>query len=227
MQLNPKKQASFYTIISKFFSYYSREYSIDSNLLLIPPIKTELSMKKVIFGLMVATFLLQWLVPLQMIFQQEVILEEGIAYKFKTRPIDPNDPFRGKYVVLNYESDIINLDNAQDWVVGEKVFVSIEENAKGFAEIYGIGKVPPIEGKNYLQAEIGSIFGENPMQARINYPFTRYYMEETKAPKAEALFREIQEDTTQIIYSIVVINNGKAALEEVMLNDISLKEAVN
>jgi len=39
--------------------------------------------------------LAQLYVPAKMVWNQESILEEGTEYKFKTAPVDPNDPFRG------------------------------------------------------------------------------------------------------------------------------------
>ena len=51
-------------------------------------------MKKITVFLLAATCLVQWFVPLNMIMQQETVLKEGTPFKFKTQPIDPNDPFR-------------------------------------------------------------------------------------------------------------------------------------
>ena len=56
-----------------------------------------------IFLIFLAVVLVQLVVPAKMIFDKEVILKTGTIYKFKTQPIDPSDPFRGKYVTLNYE----------------------------------------------------------------------------------------------------------------------------
>ena len=57
---------------------------------------------KYIFILFVIVALIQLFVPAQVILQQESVLETGNVYRFKTQPVDPNDPFRGKYITLNY-----------------------------------------------------------------------------------------------------------------------------
>jgi len=181
-------------------------------------------MKKITLTLLVATFLLQWFVPLNMIMQQENILKEGTTFKFKTEPIDPNDPFRGKFVVLNYVADRVEVTNGQQWFSGEPVFVRIRENAVGYAEVAGLEKVAPVDDSNYVKAEIQSVYGDTPTIVRLRYPFERFYMEESKAPKAEAMFRDLWRDSTTTVYGLVVINAGRAALEDVMVDGVSIRE---
>ena len=57
-------------------------------------------------------FVAQIVVPAHMIYQQEDAIDTGVAYKFKTEPFDPSDPFRGKYITLNYEIDSFHTDEA-------------------------------------------------------------------------------------------------------------------
>ena len=183
-------------------------------------------MKKIAFLLLVATFLMQWFVPVNMIMQQEDILKEGTTFKFKTQPIDPNDPFRGKFIVLNYEANNIDIKGDEYWYQGEPVYVKIKEDEKGFAQIAGLEKTLPVDDNHYIKAEIERVWGENPSKIRIKYPFERFYMEENKAPKAEALFGNMRRDTNTVIYSLVVINKGRSALKDVVVNGVSIKDAV-
>ncbi len=183
-------------------------------------------MKKITFFLLAATFLLQWFVPLNMLMQQEDILQAGTPFKFKTQPIDPNDPFRGKFVVLNYVANRATVPDNQVWSRGESVFVKIKEDTNGFAMIAGLEKIEPIDESNYIKAEIGRVWGKNPTQVRISYPFERFYMEEHKAPKAEAMFRDLWRDSTTNVYGLVVIHQGQTALEDVLVDGVSIKEAI-
>jgi len=183
-------------------------------------------MKKITFLLLLATFLFQWFVPLNMIMQQETILKDGTVFKFKTQPIDPNDPFRGKFVVLNYVASRTIIPNGQLWVNGEPVFVKIHTDSDGFAMIAGLEKVEPVDDKNYVKAEINNVWDTNPTQVSIRYPFERFYMEESKAPKAEAMFRDLWRDSTTNVYSLVVIKEGRAALEDVLVDGVSIRDAV-
>ncbi len=183
-------------------------------------------MKKITVLFLVAAFLMQWFVPLNMIMQQETILHEGTPFKFKTQPIDPNDPFRGKFVVLNYVADRVEVTNGEKWYSGEPVFVRIQEAATGYAEIASLEKVAPIDDKHFVKAEVASVWGDNPTRVTIKYPFERFYMEESKAPKAEAMFRNLWRDSTTNVYGLVVINEGKAALEDVLVDGVSIRDAV-
>lgn len=42
--------------------------------------------------------------PLSMIVKRELVLKNGIPFRFKTIPQDPADPFRGRYVALRIEA---------------------------------------------------------------------------------------------------------------------------
>lgn len=161
-----------------------------------------------------------------MIMQQENILKEGTPFKFKTAPIDPNDPFRGKFVVLNYEANRYTVTDGQPWFQGDPVFVKIQNDSAGFAEIVGLERVAPTDGQHFIKAEIGSVWNQHPMQIRIKYPFERFYMEEHKAPKAEAMFRDLWSDSSSTVYGLVVVHQGKAALEDVLVDGVSISEAV-
>jgi len=183
-------------------------------------------MKKITVVLLITTFLFQWFVPLNMIMQQENILQEGTPFKFKTQPIDPNDPFRGKFVVLNYVASRTPIQEGQLWVNGEPVFVKIQNDSDGFAMIAGLEKIEPVDENNYVKAEISRVWGKNPTQVRIRYPFERFYMEEHKAPKAEAMFRDLWRDSTTNVYGLVMIHEGRAALEDVLVDGVSIRDAV-
>jgi len=185
-------------------------------------------MKKTTLYLFLATCLLQWFVPLQMIFQQENTLQEGTAFKFKTRPVDPNDPFRGKYIVLNYEEDSFESRQEDNWVPGSTVYVVIENNQEGYAKIAGLEKEEPTEEPHYIRAEIKHIWGQDPVKVIIKYPFERYYMQEHMAPLAEELFRSLNRSNSDkdTIYSLVWVNKGKTALEKVLVNGVPIQDAI-
>ena len=51
---------------------------------------------KILLSVFILVALVQLFVPAKMILDREDILDMGKEYKFKTEPIDPNDPFRGK-----------------------------------------------------------------------------------------------------------------------------------
>lgn len=181
-------------------------------------------MKKFLLAAFLLVALAQLYVPAKMILGREEILREGKEFKFKTAPIDPNDPFRGKYITLNYDQNRFHIrDTAEVWNNGEEVFVVLEENSEGFATITDVQKEKPGDDTYYVKASLWSV-AENSLI--IRYPFERFYMEEYKAPDAELVYRESLIDSTQVTYAVVKIKNGEAVIKDVLIDEQSIIDIV-
>ena len=166
--------------------------------------------------------LAQWAVPVKMIAEQEWILREGVVYKFKTAPVDPSDPFRGSYITLQFSAD--NIETKDTWEYGEPVYVTFTTDRQGFASIASVERKEPMTG-DYIQASVD--YYDSNGQVFIDYPFDRFYLEESKASQAERVYWESnRNDSTHITYATVRIKNGKAALEDVRINDKSIVDVV-
>ena len=66
--------------------------------------------KSLTIGIFVTVAFLQLLIPIQMITSRERILDKGTLYKFRTRPVDPYDAFRGKYVALSIDYELTSKE---------------------------------------------------------------------------------------------------------------------
>jgi uncharacterized membrane-anchored protein len=165
----------------------------------------------------------QWFVPGQMIVQQERVLTEGTAYKFKTMPIDPSDPLRGKYIYLNFEmQNAFTKDSTISY--GADLYVYLKNDADGFAKATEASKVKLKIDQDYIKVKANSFY-----QDTINFsvPFTTFYMEESKAYPAEALVRQANRDSIlNNCYGLVFIKDDRAVLDDVMINDQPIKEYV-
>ncbi len=60
----------------------------------------------------------------------------------------------------------------------------------------------------------------------LEFPFTKFYMEETKAADAEKLYWETLRDNSKTIYALVYIKDGDAVLKDVCIDGVSIKELV-
>lgn len=168
--------------------------------------------------------LIQIFVPMQMILHRESIIKDGKAYKFKTTPIDPSDPFKGKYVYLNYELNSF-VTRGEQWKRGQDIYVSIATDSLDYAYATGISEETPQIG-DYVVAMVSWNSG-NSNKVNFTFPFNEYYMEETKAYKAEVAHRDAQRDSIpNNTYAIVYIKEGEAVLHNVFINDIPLSEFV-
>ena len=168
-------------------------------------------------------FSVQLFVPAQMVYQQEDALDTGTAYKFKTQPIDPNDPFRGKFIVLNYEMNSFET-NDQSWNNYKgNVFVYLKKDAEGFATVKTVSKTQLPTPDDYFMAESNYNFN-----GKVNFdlPFNRFYMNENKAYDAEVSVQEAQVDTTKTCYALVYVKDGTAVLDNVFIDDKPIQEFV-
>lgn len=179
---------------------------------------------KYIFGIFVLVALLQASAPLKMIYDSESTLRDGVKYKFKTQPIDPTDPFRGKYITLSFDiEDWSAKDTA--WVSNEKVYVYIEKDKDGFAKVKEVLHEAGGEG-DYFTAEV-IYYYDYDKTLRLTFPFNRYYMEEGKALEAEKAYqRHSVRKNTKPAYALVAVKDGNSVLEDVIVDDIPIRDYV-
>lgn len=180
---------------------------------------------KYLFIAFVIVAIVQLFVPLQMIFGQEAVLKTGTAYKFKTEPVDPSDPYRGKYITLNYN---INSGFSKDsiWINQQDVYVYLDTDSLGFAKLLSISKTPLKIENDYVIAKVKGHYG-NSNRIDFDLPFDRFYMNENKAKPAEYAYRDAQRDTLpNNTYGLVYVKNGKAVLKDVLINNVSIADYV-
>jgi uncharacterized membrane-anchored protein len=191
-------------------------------------------MKKIIWllPLFIMMVLAQWFIPGSMIYGSQQVLKKGTPMKFKCQPIDPNDPFRGKYIVLNFDIARHVVYTEHNFKIGQEVYLELGEDSLGFAKIRKIQASLPSANKVFLKAKIDYIsfeqglngYNDNNKIYEISFdiPFSRFYLEETKAPKAENLYREGVTDTTGRTYGLVYLLNGEARIKDVFIRDTSI-----
>ncbi|WP_432412785.1 GDYXXLXY domain-containing protein [Rasiella sp. SM2506] len=180
--------------------------------------------KFLIIGVFVVMVVAQWFVPGKMILNQEATLSQGTAYKFKTKPIDPSDPLRGKYIALRYDMNKALLVGNQNINWDDQVYVYLEIDAEGFAIATKASKIKLDTEQDYILATARN---SNTDTVFFNLPFTRFYMEESKALPAEILVRQANRDSLlENCYGLVYVKENVAVLENVFVNNTPIKEYV-
>jgi len=164
----------------------------------------------------------QLAVPIVLIFQRAAILRTGRAYKFRTRPVDPADPFRGRYVQLAFDQNHAPWRSHAELQHGQELFARVADGPDGFAVIQEVQVARPDQG-DYLKVRV-SWWQKN--EVYFTLPFDRYYLEETKAPKAEQTYREQnrRNQTNGNTYAVVRIKNGDAALADLYVADKPIRD---
>jgi uncharacterized membrane-anchored protein len=187
-------------------------------------------MKTLALPLFVVMCIAQWFVPGKMIYDSETVIVEGVTYKFKTQPIDPSDPFRGKYITLNFDANsiVVISDNTDStyWESGDDIFVTFTTDSAGFAKPLGIYREEP-DTEAYLKTTVSYFNTSEKSEVFFNIPFDRFYLEESKASQAEQLYWQAQLDTVRVTYGVVTIGKGQAVLTDVMISDRSVVDIIN
>ncbi len=198
-------------------------------------------MKKTAFIILGIVLAAQLLIPASMILKHERILRTGELYRFKTRPIDPADPFQGRYVWLGFENDYIPGINKNEPSpkYNERVFVSLGAGSDDLCVLKSWSRTQPETG-DYLKLKYtGTRTQWNPdtkkstyMGLRFHLPFNRFYMDENKAKRAERIVRRTTIDLFEPANTNLVTNcwanvrvlNGAALIEDVLVDGTPIRE---
>lgn len=165
----------------------------------------------VIFAVVCAA---QLSIPAWMIYRREKTLREGEVFLFQTRPVDPYDAFRGRYVALDFAAR--SFSNDQQGVVfkrKQKVYGELGVDADGFAVITALHEKPP--GKPSIRVVVLSQ-GDN--TAWLRFPMDRYYLEESMAPEAERLYMQHSRANSTNTFAVVRILNAFPVIEDLVIN---------
>lgn len=184
--------------------------------------------KSLQWALFICMAIAQLAVPIWMIYSKEKTKTEGKIFKFELTAIDPYDPFRGKYIILNPKENSFKLNTKrQEQTRTESMYATFVHDSIGFAKLDNLSNVKPAH-PNYIKvATEGMIIKGDIHPVTIRYPFDRYYMNEYKAKSAEDLTREISLDSTSLAYAVVAVLNGKASLISVEVDGLPIESLLN
>ena len=171
--------------------------------------------------LFVLLCLIQLAVPSKMAFAQEDVLSSGHEYRFRTAPVDPYDPFRGKYVTLRFDAEDYATKSTGTWTRGEAAYVVLGTDSAGFAIVTSVHRQEPQGDVDYVLAKIQYVYEGS---IHLDYSFNRFYMDENKAPLAEQRYINANRlSSIQEAYAVVYVKKGEAALKDVMIDGVSLR----
>ncbi len=175
--------------------------------------KTTLSL--LIFAVLVP---IQLFVPASMILEQETALAKGTEYKLRSQPVDPYDAFRGRYVRLYLDQPEFKVPPTQQLKDRQNAYALLDKDAEGFGIIKDVVFEKP-EGTEYLTIHVGPAYRGG---SRVTWPFDRYYMEESKAPKADRLYQSRNNNANAHI--TVRIYKGTGVITGLYIDDIPIEE---
>lgn len=180
---------------------------------------------RLLFGVFVAVAVAQLAVPLSQMRKYEDILHTGAAYKFRTAPVDPYDAFRGRYVALNYADTVATLRQGEKFEYREPAYVALQKDEAGFVKFGEMSSTPPVHG-DYLRVEYLHTSGRG-TKAHFRLPFDRFFMEEKKAPRAEAVYRKHGNRRNQAgnpTYVVVRVKGGRGVIQDLYIKDKPIRD---
>lgn len=187
-------------------------------------------MRNKYFLIFLAIALIQLCVPVYLIAKREHVLRTGTPFLFSTKPIDPYDAFRGRYVRLSYDFEeelakvlkekyhaFKELENVH---IQKTVYASIANTPEGTAQISEISESPPGHS-NYIQIKV---LIEPRYYYFLDYRLSidKFYMDEFDAPEAEIAYRN--ESSKKKAHALVYIKNGEAVLADLLIDKIPIRQ---
>ncbi|MCX6996229.1 MAG: GDYXXLXY domain-containing protein [Kiritimatiellaeota bacterium] len=167
------------------------------------------------FALVVAA---QLAVPAWMIVEREWTLRDGQVFKFKTRPIDPSDAFRGRYVWLGLEPNPVKVPDVSPWSYHQKAFAVLAADTNGFAIVERLAREAPA-GQAAVPVRV-SWTDTKKGEVHINWTgLDRLYMTEKKAPAAEDAYHAHSRRTNSTCHVTVRVRGTRAVIENLFIEN--------
>ena len=177
-------------------------------------------MKSIRLALWIVLALAQLAVPAWMIVGEERVLREGRQLKLHTRPVDPADVFRGRYVALGYAVEQVPRALVRGHLeYRDTAYLELRQGADGFGEVVALHKEKPA-GDLVLKATVNFL---TPETVGVELPFNRYYMDENLAPDAETAVRAGGSEPSDAWVTIRVLG-GRGVIEELYLGGRPVRE---
>lgn len=173
------------------------------------------STKKLLIYLVAVVIL--FAVPIAIVVINTDTLKDGNEFLFKVAAFDPYDMLRGNYLDINFEEEsaeiAFELDKNFEYYTREKMYVTIKENADGFAYFDRAYLEKPKETQDYYETD--GTYRRYNEDVRVVTP-TRYYMNENKSLDAEKVYNENTDNT----YVKVRVKDGKMVIVGVYVNNV-------
>ncbi len=177
-------------------------------------------MNRLRIGIFALVALVQISVPAWMIWNRHHTLRDGRLWKFKAAPIDPNDPFRGRYVSLRFAAEEFPQSEKLALTVSKNVYVRLTSDADGFAQIESVSE-QRLSGNDVVRADNASHYEG---KQHVTLPFDQYLLDETVAPEADRAYAENSRRGVDNAYVTVRVLDGDAALEQLFIGGMPLRD---
>lgn len=148
------------------------------------------------------------------VWSLEKVVSNGDRHLFMSAPVDPVDYFSGRYVAIRLDAATIKLtpEQRKNFDYQSKYWVGIERGEDGFSRFSGVVDEnhpgPKVRARVWLSGED---------EARVDPPFSRFYMNEKLAPMAETAYTRAANRTQRKAWVAVRVGDGVGVIEELYI----------
>lgn len=160
--------------------------------------------------------------PIAQIIRFETVIARGKTYMFECKPVDPYDPFRGRYVRIRIGNEVklqrSELKSKYHWY-GQSGWTGVKTGKDGLAKCVGYYIKKPEAGE-YVKCKAYKVYDkDNDDKWRVELEVDKVFMNEDIAPKAEAAQRNSKCSVELKIYDgkvvpVKLFMNGKSMVEQ-------------
>ena len=133
-------------------------------------------------------------------------LISGQTIVLATTPVDPFDPFRGQYLVINYEISVIPFITGAE--SGDDIFVILNKDETGVYR-YNTTSLNKPQNGIFIKGTIKSIYGNN---INVKYGIEQYFFE-----------KNAELPTQNITVEAKVAGSGQARIVQLLQNGDPIK----
>lgn len=186
--------------------------------------------------------LAQLFVPYKMISSQAEIAQTGNEFKFKIRHNRWGATIRGNFILLQFEADKFKIKDKKEWENNQSVYVTFDKDSLGFARVHTVTKEKPLDSKDWVKARafLNIRDSTNNKRARarslinyidysylqLNYPFSKYYVEDTNTIGVERTLSEKMGDSLCNFTLDVKIREDQFLAGDLKLDSVSFRDFV-
>lgn len=176
------------------------------------------------------TIVMQLVVPTSIALQYEKVLKEGKLYRFQVVPIDPADPFKGRYVRLRFAAqngvkEDLRVFPTERLKRKKTVYAVLEANENNIAHVRELHLEQPKDSVDYIKSKVDYAYGD---KWSIRFPFNKYYANEYKAPKIEGVVRgRVRSEMESNVFAHVRVSNGRGVIEQLYVGEQTILDYLN
>ena len=164
--------------------------------------------RSVVWGVFVLACLAQLAFASSAMWRGETTLRGGTLYHFRSDPVDPVDPFRGRYVALAFARTRVPRAEGADLDVGATAYVELAVDDEGMARLERAQAAAPAADHLALP-----VLATDATAVFVQLPFERYYAEEERALEID---RQRWQAGARFVVGVRVLD-GRGVIESLRL----------